>query len=97
MSLKIIGQLQVKSTEVETRRGTSKRGQSFVARSQYAFAQIGDEVRKVRLRLDEDQAPYPEGVYEVETALNVGNYGDLVVPFTLSIRPREQRPKAATA
>lgn len=60
--------INIKSSDFDTKSGTSKRGQAYSIREQIGYAQIGDEVRKVKISLGRDQPVYPVGLYIVDDA-----------------------------
>lgn len=86
--MKITGTIKIEKQEVDVNEGTSqKTGRAFKIRTQEAIAQLGREVRVIRLSLANDQAPYPVGIYDVSGDLECGRYGDLELPRYLSLQP----------
>lgn len=80
--------IEVKSTEVTTRSGTSQRtGQPWTIRSQEGYAYTFDQTGKVRpyperisLQLDDNQLPFPIGNYDLSLAsIYVGDFGRLMM------------------
>jgi hypothetical protein len=59
----------------------------FTFREQDGFIDLGDERRKVRVSLADDQAAYAPGVYEIlDTSFGVSRFGDLEVS-RLALKP----------
>lgn len=81
--MKISGQITIKDPQVKTKSGTSKAGRPYSIREQYGLIRIGEEVRNIPISLDESQPAYEPGNYKVDMPLNVGRYGDLLVPRRL--------------
>jgi hypothetical protein len=80
--------IEVKTTEVQTRNGTSQRtGQPWTIRSQDAWAYTLDSNGKPRpyperisLQLDDNQLPFPLGNYDLSPAsIYVGEFGRLMM------------------
>lgn len=86
MGLLLSGMVRVKSAEVEEREFEGKKGK-FVERVQYAFVEVGEETRKIRLRIEKGQPAYQPGMYELHTECRVGQYGDVSIPYVLTLRP----------
>lgn len=88
--------VEIQSTEVRERRGTSaKNGKPYCIRSQNAYLHPIDGTKgypeKFELTLDDDQAAFSVGVYELDAGSVVcGRYG-------LEIRPILRLNKTVTA
>lgn len=85
--VKITGILEIKDAEVESQSGTNRNGKSFQTFAQYGIAKIGDEIRRVRIRLNAPTDAHPVGRYQVDAELRVSNYGDLQTPYVLNLVP----------
>lgn len=93
--MKIVGRCVVRTQAVEEKQRTSKRGAAYVERVQWAFAQIGEETRKLRLRLERDQPSYAPGEYDISAELSMNEWGDLIVPFRFDLKPHVRAAAAA--
>jgi len=64
-----------------TRSGTSNDGRPYSIRQQSAYAYLGGEYPEMfTFRLDNDQAPYPTGLYILDaSSVIVGNYSRLSI------------------
>lgn len=72
--------IQVKSTDVETLRGTGRNGRPYEIRKQTALLLIDDEVRKLEIPLGRDQSPYALGFYEVDPrSFEVDRFNNLAI------------------
>lgn len=79
--------IEIESTEVFTKNGTSKAGKPFSLREQKGQAWMLDEKgqarrypSEIRFILDGESAPYPVGMYTLDLAsLYVGRFGNLEV------------------
>jgi len=73
--------INIKSTELETKNGTSKAsGKAYSIREQTGYAMMGEEIRKVTISLERDQGYYPVGLYELlDSSFTTNNFGQLVV------------------
>lgn len=99
MALKI----EVKSTEVETRTGTSPRtGKPYTIRSQVAYAftlerngQPRSYPERISLNLEDNDQPYPVGVYYLDDrSVYVGDFGRLMLGRPI-LTPVKQNLQAA--
>ena len=93
--MNITGRIEIKDAAVFTKSGTGKNGREYNIREQHGFIKVGDEVRRISLSLDRDQAAYPAGTYTVNSACAVGRYGDLLVPRSLALTPVARSAKSA--
>lgn len=94
MALLLTGMVRIKSADVETKERNGKAGK-YTERVQFALAEVGDETRKIRVKLERDDPPYQPGMYELHTECRVNEWGDVTVPFVLKLRPVRQQPAAA--
>jgi len=68
--------IEVRSTVVNVKKGTSKAGKPFEIPEQEVRAEFNDEVRKVRIALQDGQAAYPVGLYALaDSSFVVNQYG----------------------
>jgi hypothetical protein len=81
--------IRVKSLQVFERKIVSpKNGKQYTFREQEALVSMGDEVRVFVLSLGDDQAPYPEGEYEVlPESLDVDRNRNLAFKRRLALKP----------
>lgn len=89
--LRIVGVVEVKSADVEVRERKSKAGTTYTEAVQWGFAQVGEETRRIRIRLGSDQPPYQPGRYEIDAALGVNEYGDLKTPYRFELKPVQSK------
>jgi hypothetical protein len=92
--------VSVKSDVVTTRDGVSKKGTPYQIRSQNdSYVQIGMEIRKFEISLDQGQSPYPVGDYllDVDSMVTVGRFGSIEMrPFINPVlRPVNAAVKAS--
>lgn len=83
-------QIEIKSGEVTTKAGTSKRtGKAYSIREQVGYLHMDGEAYPVRcvLALEDDQPPYAPGVYQTADELMVGDFGRLSVSRRLRLVP----------
>lgn len=73
--------IEVKSSEIEIRRGTSpKTGKPYELKEQWARMHHDDEIRKFKIILGRDQSPYAPGVYVIGAdSYRVNDFGDLII------------------
>lgn len=73
--------VEVKSEEVQERRGTSKLGKPYVIREQHAYIDLGKAYpSEFRFNLDDQQRPYVPGRYVVDPkCLYIDRYGSLAL------------------
>jgi len=58
--------VRIKTADFETKTGTSSRsGQAYSIREQVGYAVLGDEIRRIRISLNRDQAVYAPGDYQL--------------------------------
>lgn len=89
--------IQVKSTDVETLRGTGKSGKAYEMRKQAAYLLQDEEVRRIELLLNREQAPYPPGFYAVDDrSYEVDNFGNLKIGRLILTPLAERALKAAS-
>lgn len=71
--------IDIKSTDIEEKRGTSKLGKPYHIREQCGYADLGKPYpSEIRIPLDQVSAPYPIGPYVLDPAcLYVDHYGRL--------------------
>jgi len=81
--------LTVKSTHVLERKiHSEKRGRDYVFREQEAVVELGEERRLIALSLEDDQAPYPVGQYEVlDGSFEVDRNRNLALKRRLALKP----------
>jgi len=92
MSLKLI--FEIHSTFVNERTGKSAKGRDYKLREQEAWVQIGDAPypQKTKIMLDEGQAPYAVGKYQLhDRSFSIGQYDSLqcspvLVPLVESVQ-----------
>ena len=71
---------EIHSTYVNERTGKSAKGRDYKLREQEAWVKIGDAPypQKTKVMLDEGQAPYPTGEYQMhERSFSIGQYDRL--------------------
>jgi Helix-destabilising protein len=89
--------INIKSADFDTKSGTSKRGQAYSIREQIGYAQIGDEVRKVKISLGRDQPVYAVGLYVVDDAsFTTDSYDGLTLGRLVLKLAVQAQPKSAT-
>lgn len=79
--------IEIESTEVFSKSGTSKAGKPFSLREQKGYAFMLDEKgqprrhpQEIRFILEGEQPPYPVGMYTLDlSSLYVGRFGNLEV------------------
>lgn len=73
--------IEVKSVEVQTKEGTSKRGKPYSMRTQYAWAHLGKAYpEEVRITLGDDQAPFAPGFYTLSPkCFHLNQWGEVAV------------------
>jgi hypothetical protein len=73
--------IEVKSTNVQEKRGTSREGKQFHIREQSAYLDAGKAYPvEIKVPLDESAPPYPPGNYLVDPqCLYVDRYGQLAL------------------
>lgn len=70
--------IEVKSTAVTEKNGTSAKGKAYSIKEQEAWATINGEYRRLRVALADGAAPYAVGVYDLaESSFMVNQYGGL--------------------
>lgn len=81
--------LRVKSLQVVERKITSAKNQKqYTFREQEAVVTLGEEVRLIVLSLEDGQAAYPPGDYEVlESSFEVDRNRNLAFKRRLSLKP----------
>lgn len=81
--------LTVKSTNVYERKiHSAKRGKDYVFREQEAVVEMGEERRIIVLSLEDSQAAYPVGQYEVlDASFEVDNNRNLALKRRLALKP----------
>lgn len=89
------------NAQVRTKEGTSKAGNPYRIREQTGFVYLNGEPypQKFVLPLQNDQAAYPPGNYELTPEFFVGNFGDLRVGMRDAIveESKESKPKAVNS
>lgn len=85
--------IEVKSTDVETRTGTSKAGKAYSIRNQSAYwHKVGEAYPfKITIGLEDGQEAYIPGFYILgESSYKVGRFGDLEIDrFNLKLVPEK--------
>lgn len=71
--------VEISNMEVEEKNVQSKRdGRSYLIRNQQGRIAINNEVRNVRIPLEQGQQPYAKGKYEIDReSFYVNNFGEL--------------------
>ena len=71
--------IEIKSTDIQEKRGTSRLGKPFHIREQFGYADLGKPYpTEIRIPLDQASAPYPTGTYLLDPAcLYVDHFGRL--------------------
>lgn len=74
-------QIQVRSTEIKTRNGTSKAGKAYSMREQMVRAEFPNgDVRNFSVLLSDSAQPYPVGTYTVDAqSFEVNRFGSLEI------------------
>jgi len=96
--------IEVISTDITKKAGTSTRtGKAYSIREQDAWAYLFDRQgaadphpTKIRLNLEDDQLPYPKGMYVLDkTSFFVDRYGQLTIGrMNIAPLPVSQAPAA---
>ena len=73
--------IEIKSTDIRDKRGTSKAGKLFHIREQTAYIDLGKPYPiEIRVALDPISAPYPAGTYWLHPdTLYVDRFGQLTM------------------
>jgi len=80
--------LRVKAQQVNERKITAKTGKEYTFREQQAVVELGEERRVINLSLDDTQAAYPVGEYEVlDGSFEVDRNGNLALKRRLALKP----------
>lgn len=90
--------ITIKSTEVHTKEGTSKRtGKDYTMHTQRGMAETEDYRQTVELTLGDDAKPHPVGEYSVDwdRSVQVGQYGEFRFARVLHLVPLRAAAKAA--
>ena len=86
---------EVHSTFINERTGKSRSGNDYKMREQEAWVQIGEAPypQKTKLMLDEGQAAYAPGKYQLhERSFSIGRYDSLECrPFLVPLAPSVQK------
>lgn len=70
--------LHIKDSTVERREIKGKDGKLFTVYQQHAHCPVGDELRRITVRLPSEGAAYPTGHYVIDpSSVYVGQFGDL--------------------
>jgi hypothetical protein len=79
--MKLEIQIEIKSTDVDDKRGTSRAGKAFHIREQFGYADLGKAYPvEVRVPLDPTAPPYPPGSYSIhQDSLYVDRFGRLTL------------------
>lgn len=86
--MKIQGLLEIKSTEVTEKSGTSaKTGKAYSIRSQDAFADVNGEYRRITLNLENNAPAFPVGNYEFICPCYVASFGQLAISRDYKLTP----------
>ena len=96
MGLLLSGMVRIKSAEVEEKTRKGSKGE-YTERVQFAMAEVGEETRKIRVKLERGQPAYQPGMYELHTECRVNEWGDVMVPFILVLRPVTRAAMAPAA
>lgn len=68
--------VEIDSTQVFTKEGTSKKGTPYSFREQPCIVHgAGRFPQETRVRVPDGQQPYPVGTYEVHNLVSVGRFG----------------------
>ena len=92
--------IEVDSITVEERRGTGKNGKPYCIREQGAYAHVLDEHGRAgkypvrcKLNLDEEQAPFAPGDYQIDPrSLMVGDFDRVTVGRLRIVPLKQQQP-----
>jgi len=72
--------IEVKSSQVETKSGTSRAGNPYTIRKQRGLFRVGEEIRVVEIPLSDAQPPYEPGRYTPSVrSYSVGDFGALIL------------------
>ena len=85
--------IEVKSEEVNTKTGFAKAsGKPYSIREQFAYLHVPGDAYPVKcsLQLEDEQAPYPVGLYETTNELYVGDFGRLNVSRKMQLLPQRK-------
>jgi hypothetical protein len=86
--------IEVTSTEVKTRSGTSQRGKAYTINEQAAYMHKGGDPypEKIKINLENGQPPYMAGNYSLaSSSFYVDQFGGIAVRPILVPRPGEER------
>jgi len=81
--------VEIASTDLDDRSGTSQAGKPYRIIKQTGYAFIGGKYpEKISIRIEENQAPYSVGMYELDdSSFYVDKFGGLAVsPVLVSIK-----------
>jgi hypothetical protein len=91
--------IEITSTEYTTRKGTSQRtGKEYSMNEQFAYMHRPNDPypEKIKLTLDNGQAPYAAGNYDLHhSSFSVGRFGGIEVRPVLVPRPGEQNASSS--
>lgn len=88
--------VEIDSTQVFTKEGTSKTGKPYSFREQPCIVHgAGRFPQETRIRVPDGQQPYPVGTYEVHNLVSVGRFGfEVSRDYYLTV-PAKTNSKAA--
>ena len=89
--------IEIASTQVQTRSGTSGKGKPYTINEQTAYMHIGQPYPvQIRINLENGQSPYQPGNYDLApTSFFADRFGGIAVRPLLIPRPAEQRQQKA--
>ena len=90
--------IEIVSTQVQTRSGTSSKGKAYTINEQAAYMHTGNPYpQQIKINLENGQPPYQPGNYDLHpSSFHADRFGGIAVRPLLVARPAEgaQRPSA---
>ncbi|QEY15132.1 DNA-binding protein [Cellvibrio sp. KY-GH-1] len=85
--------IEIASTQVQTRSGTSQKGKPYTINEQAAYMHIGQPYPvQIKINLENGQPPYQPGNYDLHPqSFSADRFGGISVRPLLVPRPAEQR------
>jgi Helix-destabilising protein len=86
-------QIEIKSTDVDDKRGTSRAGKPYHIREQFGYADLGKAYPvEIRVPLDANAPPYAPGTYAIHPdSLYVDRFGRLTLGRLKLVPPGAKR------
>jgi hypothetical protein len=87
----------IDDTKVNTKTGTTTKGQPYTIRSQIAYVDLGKRYpAEIKIRLEGEQPPFQPGDYDIDLneSVYVSKYGSLAMSEELKLVPVAVAKKA---